>query len=244
MGSRNCWANQKRGSPGPSSQRDREDRNLFWVFLGAFCWAPWTSRPIYTYVVHAHIHYIFVYSCACVPCVAARKSLLLTFYLVYVFYGLVHKTHSHTSPHTRSPAAHTHNPFPWNNSLFCRHFLCASLFVRVRVCVCERSGGGWRVGWDNPLLVVVLLVLVVLLVPSSAAPSTKPFSLCLFSLVFYMKTLQQICIYTYVQISMYVRTCACVCVCEANICKFQVFPLRYEPNFNVKLTEICKFSFR
>lgn len=213
MGSRNCWANQKWGSPGPFSQRDREDRNLFWVFLGAFCWACRTSRPIYTYIVHIHIQSKFVCSCACVPCVAARKSLLLTFYLVYVFYGLVHKTHSHTSTHTPRSGAHTHNPFPWNDSLLCRHFLCASLSVRARVCVCLCvRGGGWgcMVGWHSPLLVVVLLVLVVLLVPSSAAPSTKPFSLCLFSLVFYMKTLQQICIYTYVQTSMHVYTCVCV----------------------------------
>lgn len=210
MGSRNCWANQKWGSPGPFSQRDREDRNLFCVFLGAFCWASRTSRPIYTYIVHIHIHSKFVCSCACVPCVAARKSLLLTFYLVYVFYGLVHKTHSHTSTHTPRSGAHTHNPFPWNDSLFCRHFCVPPyLWEPAFVCVCVWEEGAGVAWWGGTARCLWLssLSLLCCSYPRLLPQALSHFLCVCFHLYFIWKLYNKFA-YTH----MYKHLCMCMCV--------------------------------
>lgn len=150
--------------------RDREDRNLFWVFLGAFCWAPRIYYIQYM-LIHTHTGIVNTRVCVCVRS-SSKKPFVKILFSVCLLRTCTQNTLTHT--HSPSSAAHTHNPFPWNVSLFCRHFLCASLSVRACGCVCECVWKGvaervlWGV-WHSPSL-VVLLVLVLLVVPSSDAP--------------------------------------------------------------------------
>lgn len=140
--------------------------------------------------------------------------------------------HTHKRTHTHNWLHGTHNPFPWKAALFCVGTLRVS---RLCVCISGCAVRAWQ--WPPQPLLVVLLALVVLTL-ASCPPFKAIFSLSVFTCILYENFAAHK--FAYVEVGMYV----CESVCEANICKFQVFPLRYKPNFSPKLTEICKFSFR
>lgn len=147
--------------------------------------------------------------CVCAPCVAARKSLLLKFYLVCVFYGLVHKAHTHTHIRPAQPHTHAQSISLKRFSLLCRHFLCASLSVRACASVCV---GGSRPGaWGHSLL--SSLSLLCSSYSRSAPPSTKPFSLSVFTCILYENFTTNLHIHIHIRI----YVCVLVSVCERQI---------------------------
>lgn len=153
--------------------------------------------------------------------------------------------HTHTLPHILPDRAHTRTIHFLETILSSVGTFCVPpyLWEPVFVCVCVWEEGAGVAWWGGTVRCLWLssLSLLCCSYPRLLPQALSHFLCVCFHLYFIWKLYNKFA-YThmYKHLCMYV----CVCVCGANICKFQVFPLRYEPNFNVKLTEICKFSFR